>query len=132
MSWRFWARASGGRGVGEGVDGAAGELPRDAEDDAGDEDGGDGVGEFERGDVPVLAGVGCGQAEEDGEEDQMSVRKWMASASRASLLGLAGDAVEFAGAGEVDGDGEEKGDEGPDRELEGEVLAEERCGGRPR
>ena len=57
----------GRRGVGEGVDGAAGELPRDVEDDAGNEDSGDGVGEFERGNVPVLAGVGRGQAEEDGE-----------------------------------------------------------------
>ena len=32
------------RGVGESVNGATGELPGDVEDDAGDEDGGDGVG----------------------------------------------------------------------------------------
>ncbi len=41
-------------------------------------------------------------------EDQMSVPKWMASASRASLLVLVGDAMELARAGVVDGDGEEE------------------------
>src|SRR5207248_1014594 len=44
-------------GVGQGIDGAASEFPGDVEDDVGDEDGGDGVGEFELWDDPVLAGV---------------------------------------------------------------------------
>ncbi len=38
---------------------------------------------------------------------------------------LVGDAMEGAGAGEVDGDGEEKDEKGPDGEVEGEVLVEE-------
>ena len=49
-------------GVGEGVDGAEGQVPGDVEDDAGNKDGGDWVGKFELGDVPVLAAVGCGEA----------------------------------------------------------------------
>ncbi len=53
----------------------------------------------------------------------MSVPKWRASASRASLGWLAGDAAEVAGAGVVDRDGEEQDDEGPDGEVEREVLA---------
>src|SRR5487761_507526 len=57
----------GGRGVEQGVDGAVGELPADTEDDAGDDDGCDGVGEFEEGKVPASSCVGCGEADEDGE-----------------------------------------------------------------
>ena len=122
----------GRRGVGEGVDGAAGELPRDVEDDAGDEDCGDGVGEFERGDVPMLTAVGRGQAEEDGERGPDVGAEVDSVGFEGFALGLAGDAVEFAGAGEVDGDGEEKGDEGPDGELEGRGVRGRGCGGRPR
>ena len=55
----------------------------------------------------------------------MSVRKWMASASRASLLVSAGNAVKFPGASEIDGDGEKQDDEGPDGDFEGEVFAED-------
>ena len=112
-------------GVGEGVDGAAGELPGDVEDDAGDEDGGDGVGEFECGDVPVFAGVGGGEAKEDGERGPDVGAEVDGVGFESVAFGLAGDAVELAGAGEVDGDGEEKDDEGPDGEFEGEVLAED-------
>ncbi len=85
MRSRVWARVSAGGGVGEDVDGAAGKLEGDVEDDAGDDDGGDGVGEFELRDVEALSGVGGDEAERTAKEDQMSVRMWMASASRASL-----------------------------------------------
>ena len=47
MSSAVLGAGLGWRCVGEGVDGAAGELPGDVEDDEGDEDGGDGVGELE-------------------------------------------------------------------------------------
>ena len=100
-------------------------LPGDVEDDAGDEDSGDGVGEFERGDLPVLAGVGCGEAEEDGERGPDVGAEVDGVGFEGFASGLVGDAVEFAGAGEVDGDGEEQDDEGPDGEFEGEVLAED-------
>ena len=112
-------------GVGEGVDGAAGEVPGDVEDDAGDEDGGDGVGELELRDVPVLAGVGGGEAEEDGEGGPDVGAEVDGVGFEGFALGLVGDALEFAGAGEVDGDGEEQRDEGPDGKFEGEVLAED-------
>jgi hypothetical protein len=113
----------GGGGVGEDVDGAAGELVGDVEDDAGDEDGGDGVGEFEGGDVPVCAREGGDEAEEDGGGGP-DVRAEVDSVGFEGLaFGLAGDAIELAGAGVVDGDGEEEDEEGPDRELEGEMLA---------
>ena len=55
----------------------------------------------------------------------MSVRKWMASAWRASLRVSSAMRLEFARAREVDSDGEEQRDEGPEGEFEGEVLAEE-------
>src|SRR5206468_10923384 len=107
-----------------GVDGAARELPGDAEDDAGHHDGGDGVGEFECGNVQVLAGVGSGEAEQDGggrpdvgaEVDSVGFEGFAFSGGR--------DAMEFAGAGEVDGDGEEQDDERPDGGFEDEVFAE--------
>ena len=55
----------------------------------------------------------------------MSVEKWMASASRASLACSRGDAVEVAGAGEVDGDGEQQDQERPDGERKNQVLTVE-------
>ena len=113
----------GGGGVGEGVDGAAGEAPGDVEDDAGDDDGGDGVGEFECGDVEVLADEAGGEAEEDGDggPDVGAEVDGVGFEGFARCFG--GDAVELAGAGVVDGDGEEQDDEGPDGEVEGEVFA---------
>ncbi len=59
--------ALGGRGVEEGVDGAAGERPGDAEDDAGDDEAAMGSAKFEGGDVEALAEQGGGEAEEDGD-----------------------------------------------------------------
>jgi hypothetical protein len=107
------------RGVGEGVDGPAGERPGDVEDDEGDEDGSDGVGELERGDVPVHAGVGCGQAEENGEGRPDVGAEVEGIGGEGFAAGIVGDALELVGTGEVYGDGEEKGDEWPDREGEG-------------
>ena len=112
-----------GRGVDESVDGAAGELPGDVEDDAGDDDGGDGVGEFELGDVEVLADVGGGEAEEDGEGGPDVGAEVDGVGFEGFAVGLGGDALELAGAGEVDGDGEEEDGEGPDGEFEREMLA---------
>ena len=57
----------GRRGVEQRVDGATRELPADAQDDGGDDDGGNGVGQLEAGKMPVATGVGCGEADEDGE-----------------------------------------------------------------
>ena len=42
---------------------------------------------------------------------------------------LAGDAVEVAGAGEVDGDGEQQDEEGPDGERRARGAGGRRCGG---
>ena len=115
-----------GRGrVGEGVDGATGETPGDVEDDAGDEDGGDGVGEFEPGDVPVLAGVGGAETEQHSDGGPDVGVEVNGVGFEGLAFGLAGDAVELAGTGEVDRDGEEQDDEGPDRGFEGEVFAED-------
>ena len=115
----------GWSGVGESVDGAAGELPGDVEDDEGDDDGGDGVGEFQLRDLPVFAGVGCCEAEEDGEggPDVGAEVDGVGFEGFAARVGR--DAAELARAGEVDGDGQNKRDEGPDGEFEGEVLAED-------
>ena len=97
-----------GGGVCERVDGAAGEGPTDAEDDEGDDDGGDGVGEFQERDVPVLSGVGGGEADEDGgggpdvgaEVDGIGFKGFAAV--------LDGYAVEGAGTGVVDDDREQE------------------------
>jgi len=110
--------------VGERVDRATGQVPGDVEDDAGDEDCGDGVGEFELRDVPVFAGVGCREAEEHSERGPDIGTEVDGVGFESFALGLFGDALEFAGSGVVDGDGEKKRDEGPDGEFEGEVLAE--------
>ena len=56
----------GGGGVEEVVDRAAGEAKGDTQDDAGDEERGDGVGDFEGFDVEAFAEPGGGKAEEDG------------------------------------------------------------------
>ena len=112
-----------GRGVGEGVDGAAGEVPGDVEDDGRDDDGGDRVGEFECGDVEVFANVGGGEAEEDGDGGPDVGAEVDGVGFEGFAFGLGGDAKELAGAGVVDGDGEEEDEEGPDGEFEGEVLA---------
>ena len=114
-----------GRGVGEGVDRAAGELPGDVEDDAGDEDGSDGVGQLERGDVPVFSGIGGGEAEEYGERRPDVGAEVDGVGCEGFASGLAGDALEFSGTGVVDCDGEEQRGEGPEREFEGEMFAEE-------
>jgi hypothetical protein len=114
----------GGR-VGEGVDGSTSEVPGDIEDDAGDEDGGDGVGQLECWDVPVLTGVGRGEAKEDRDGGPNVSAEVDGIGFEGFASGFGGDAVELAGAGEVDCDGEEKDDEGPDGKVEGEVLAEE-------
>jgi len=114
-----------GCGVGEGFYGGAGELEGDVEDDAGDEDGGDGVGEFERGDVPALAGVGGGEAEDDGERGPDVGAEVNGVGGEGFAFVLAGDVLELARAGEVDGDGEQQDKEGPEGEVEGEVLTEE-------
>ena len=85
----------------------------------GDEDGGDGVGELETGDMPVFAGVGCAEAEEHGERGPDVGAEVDGVGFEGFASGLARDVVELARAGEVDGDGEQKRDEGPDGEFEG-------------
>ena len=68
--------------------------------------------------LPVLSGVGGGEAEEDGAGGP-DVGAEVEGVGFEGFAGvLAGDAAEVAGAGEVDGDGEEEDDEGPDGEVE--------------
>ncbi len=77
------------------------------------------------GDAPVLAGVGCGEAEKNGERRPDVGAEVDGVGFEGFAIGLGGDAMECARAGEVDRDGEEQDDEGPDGELEGEVLVED-------
>ena len=92
---------------------------------SGDEQGGDGVGQLEGGDVPVLPGVGGGQADEDGGGGPDVGAEVEGVGLEGFARMLAGDAAEVAGAGVVDRDGEKQNDEGPDGEVEREMLAVE-------
>src|SRR6202044_3646658 len=116
-------RRAGGPGAGRVVAGAAGEAPGDVEDDAGDDDGRDGVGQFELGDLVALADKAGGEADEDcdGGPDVGAEVDGIGFEGFAS--GFGGDAVELAGAGVVDGGGEEEGEEGPDGEFECEMFS---------
>src|SRR5258708_1671703 len=53
--------------IGEGVDGSSCESPTHAKDNAREEDGGDRIGELQGPNMPMLAGKGCGEADENGE-----------------------------------------------------------------
>ena len=87
---RVWAAVwpvseSGGGGVEQGVEGVARKPPGDGKDDSGDEQGGDGVGELERGQAQALAKRAvAARPSRTAKEDQISVPKWAASAASAS------------------------------------------------
>ena len=75
--------------------------------------------------LPVLAGVGCGEADENGEGRPDVGAEVDGIGFECLAFGFARDAVKLARASEVNGDGEKECDERPDGELEGEVLPEE-------
>ncbi len=114
----------GGSGVGEGVDGAAGEEPADAQDDCRDDDCSDGVGKLKRGNVPALSGEGGGESDENGGGGPYVCGEVDGICFECFAMVLLCDAMEVAGADVVHGNGEQEDQEGPDGESEGEVLAE--------
>ena len=104
----------GGGRIEEAVDGSTSKIERDAEDDAGDQKRGDGVGDFEGLDVEAFAEIGRGKAEDDrgrgpdvgGEVDGIGFEGEGVELTRGAMQG--------SSAGEVDRDGQEQDQKGPD------------------
>ena len=115
----------GGGGVEEGVEGAAGERPADAQDDGGDNEGRDGVGDLECGDVEAFAHGGGGEAEQDGERGVDVGGEVDGVGGEGFGMNLGGDAAQGTRAGVIDENGEDEDGEGPRGDAEVELAAEE-------
>src|ERR1039458_8953009 len=104
---------AGGRGIEQCVDGLVGKPPTDAEDDAGDSDGGNGVGVLEPRQGEAFAGEGGCEADHDRERGPHVGGEVDGIGEQSVRAVQAGNAAESARAGEIDDDGNQQHGERP-------------------
>ena len=116
---------AGRRGIEQCVDGLVGKPPTDAEDDAGDNDGGNGVGVLEPWQGEAFAGEGGCEADHDRERGPHVGGEVDGIGEQSVRAVQAGNAAESARAGEIDNDGNQQHGERPQRRPERKVLVKE-------
>ena len=127
LGLRLVAGGVGGRRcVEQRVNGVPCEPPTDAQDDAGDQNCGDGVGVLQPGEPEALAGQGGRKAEHDGQRSPHVGGEMDGVGGQRVGAGLAGDAAERARASEIDCDGDEQHGERPDRGSQVVMVVEGR------
>ena len=112
-------------GIEERVKGMAGETPGDGEDDGGYDEGGDRVGELKSGEMDAFPEVGRGEAEKDRQRGPDVSGEVDSIGGEGVGVGVVGDAAQGAGTEKVDHDRKRQDGEGPERDRQGEVVAEE-------
>ena len=120
-------RIMAGRSVQKVVDGLPGKPPGHTQDDGRHCESGDGISDFEAPDVEAFSEQGCKQTEEDGRRGP-DIRAEVDSVcfKRERLVFLRG-LMKLASAREINGDREQKDDEGPGAEGEREMLAKDQA-----
>ena len=114
-----------GRGVEKSVEGAAAELRADPEDYSGDGKAGEGVRVGEPGKIPAIAGPDKGDTEDD-DDGAPDVGGKMKRVGFECFAGMTpGDGVERARAGEINGESDEKNEDGGEGGLNVDGVEEE-------